>query len=61
MTYLGKFSEAQSACVYPPSWYQPPDQTPVDPVDPVDPLNPLAIQEPVSDPYPNDLNDVLAG
>ncbi len=55
MTHLDKFSEAQSACVYPPSWYQPPVQTPVDP------LNPLAIQEPVSDPYSNNLNDVLAG
>ncbi len=48
MTHLGKFSETQSACVFPPSWYQPPVQTPVDPVDP---LNTLAIQEPVSDPY----------
>ena len=55
MTHLSKFTGPQSACVYPPSWYQPPDQTPVGPV------NPLGIQNPVSDPYPNDLNDVLAG
>ena len=58
MTFLSKLSEPQSACVYPPIWYQPPDQTPVDPDDPI---NPLGIQDPVSDPYPNDLNDVLAG
>ena len=48
MTFLSKLSEPQSACVYPPSWYQPPDQTPSDPVNP---LNTLEIQEPVSDPY----------
>ena len=55
MTHLIKFSEPQSACVYTPSWYQPPDQTPDGPI------NLLGIQDPVSDPYPNDLNDVLAG
>ena len=55
MTFLSKFSLPESACVYPPSWYQPPVQTPDEPV------NPLGIQEPVSEPYSNDLNDVLAG
>ena len=44
MTHPIKFSEPQSACVFPPSWYQPPDQTPVDTIDP---LNPLAIQDPI--------------
>jgi len=55
MTFLSKLSEPQSACVYPPSWYQPPDQTPDEPV------NPLDMQDPLTDPYSNNLNDVLAG
>lgn len=52
MTHPIKFSEPQSACVYPPSWYQPPDQTPDGPV------NPFDIQDPLTDISPN---DVLAG
>ena len=58
MTFLSKLSEPQGACVYPPSWYQPAEQTPDFPVNPLDTVNPLGIQEPVSEPYPN---DVLAG